>query len=94
MFFLIDFSPEAGQISPFCRSSIFSVTTHYNNGALPCDCDAAGSLSFQCSEFGGQCRCKDNVIGRTCNACDHDYYGFPNCKSKFNWFIYEMSVKL
>lgn len=74
------FSAEQGQISPFCRSSIFSVTTEYNNGALSCDCDALGSESFQCSEFGGQCRCKPNVIGRTCTACAHNYYGFPDCK--------------
>ncbi|KAF6031918.1 LanA [Bugula neritina] len=76
--FFID--AEQGQISPFCRSSIFSVTTEYNNGALSCDCDALGSESFQCSEFGGQCRCKPNVIGRTCTACAHNYYGFPDCK--------------
>ncbi|XP_067931597.1 laminin subunit alpha-like [Watersipora subatra] len=73
-------NPEKGQITPFCRSSIFSVTTDYNNGALPCECDAQGSNSFQCSEFGGQCRCKPNVIGRTCNACAQNYWGFPDCK--------------
>lgn len=64
----------------FCKDSVFSITAGYNNGALPCQCDFDGSLSFECDPFGGQCFCKDNIIGRKCEACKTGYYGFPDCK--------------
>lgn len=73
--FNIDTSEEG-----FCRDSVFSITAAHNNGALPCQCDFDGSLSFKCDKFGGQCLCKPNVIGRTCEACKTGYYGFPDCK--------------
>ena len=50
-----------------------------------CDCDPTGSKSNICDEFGGQCECKENVIGRRCDQCAPGTYGFgPNgcsCKS-------------
>ncbi|KAK4877517.1 hypothetical protein RN001_010023 [Aquatica leii] len=73
--FSIDTSQEG-----FCRDSVFSITAGHNNGALPCQCDFDGSLSFECDKFGGQCNCKPNVIGRQCEACKTGYYGFPDCR--------------
>ena len=67
----------------FCEQSVFSLSTFYNNGTLPCACDLRGSRSEKCVEFGGQCPCLENVIGRTCTRCKSGYYGFPNCKSKY-----------
>lgn len=64
----------------YCKESAFSLTSEYNNGALPCKCDTDGSLSYECDEFGGQCHCRTNVIGRTCSRCQTGYFGFPNCK--------------
>lgn len=64
----------------FCRDSVFSITAAHNTGALPCQCDYAGSISFECEKFGGQCRCKDNIIGRQCTACKTSYFGFPDCR--------------
>ncbi|KAJ9580421.1 hypothetical protein L9F63_024397, partial [Diploptera punctata] len=64
----------------FCRDAVFSLTSDYNNGALPCQCDFDGSLSFECEKFGGQCQCKPNVIGRRCEACKTGFYGFPDCR--------------
>nr|AAA28662.1 laminin A chain [Drosophila melanogaster] len=66
--------------SDFCKKSVFSLTADYNSGALPCNCDYAGSTSFECHPFGGQCQCKPNVIERTCGRCRSRYYGFPDCK--------------
>ncbi|RWS31675.1 Laminin subunit alpha-like protein [Leptotrombidium deliense] len=66
--------------SEFCKESVFALTTEYNNGALPCKCNGDGSYKFECEEFGGQCPCKPNIIGRTCNSCKIGYYGFPKCK--------------
>nr|CAD7256718.1 unnamed protein product [Timema shepardi] len=64
----------------FCKETVFSLTSDYNNGALPCQCDFDGSLSFECEPFGGQCPCKPNIIGRRCEICKTGYFGFPNCK--------------
>lgn len=64
----------------FCRDSSFSLTTNYNNGALPCNCDVEGSTSFECDKFGGQCPCRPNIIGRRCEICKTGFYGFPRCR--------------
>ncbi|KAK2708492.1 hypothetical protein QYM36_014189 [Artemia franciscana] len=64
----------------FCKKATFTLTTEFNNGALPCGCDIDGSLSFECAKFGGQCECRPNVIGRQCTRCKTGYYGFPDCK--------------
>ncbi|CAL4059747.1 unnamed protein product, partial [Meganyctiphanes norvegica] len=66
--------------SGFCKDAAFTLTMDYNSGALECGCDFYGSESFECEKFGGQCQCKSNVIGRTCNRCKTGYFGFPNCK--------------
>lgn len=63
----------------FCRESVFSLTSDYNNGAASCSCNGFGSLSFECNKFGGQCDCKPHVIGRRCESCENGYYGFPDC---------------
>ncbi|XP_045458049.1 laminin subunit alpha [Melitaea cinxia] len=64
----------------FCRDAMFSITSEYNSGALSCFCDFMGSTELECNTFGGQCPCKENVIGRTCTSCRTGYYGFPNCR--------------
>ncbi|KAL3869382.1 hypothetical protein ACJMK2_042067 [Sinanodonta woodiana] len=67
-------------VTEFCMDNIFTLTTDFNNGALDCYCDIDGSLSFTCDNFGGQCECRPNIIGRSCSACRPGYYGFPRCK--------------
>ncbi|XP_050097931.1 laminin subunit alpha isoform X1 [Anopheles aquasalis] len=84
----IEFIQQCGQnhfyiqtnASELCRKAVFSLTADYNSGALPCNCDYAGSTSFECEPFGGQCQCKPHIIGRKCEACKTGYYGFPDCK--------------
>ncbi len=66
----------------FCTNSVFSLTTFYNNGSFPCECDTRGSRSDSCDVFGGKCPCFENIIGRACTRCKTGYYGFPNCRSK------------
>jgi len=70
----------SSSVPGFCRHAVYSLTTDYNNGALRCDCNPDGSVSFNCDEFGGQCRCKRDIIGRTCSHCRTGYYGFPDCR--------------
>jgi len=66
--------------SGFCRDAVFALTTAYNYGALKCACDSRGSIHFDCEQFGGQCPCRENIIGRQCSKCASGYYDFPNCK--------------
>ena len=44
-----------------------------------CNCSIVGSNNpEQCERNGGQCSCKMNVIGRTCDACRPDYFNFTS----------------
>ncbi|PIO66984.1 laminin EGF-like protein [Teladorsagia circumcincta] len=71
------FSPE--NVTDFCRDKIFSLTTEFNAAAFSCDCNPKGSESFCCDEYGGQCKCKANIIGRRCDRCAPGYYNYPDC---------------
>ncbi|XP_043080700.1 laminin subunit alpha-5 isoform X1 [Puntigrus tetrazona] len=84
-----DFISNCGQNSfyinpstapPFCRNSAVSLSAFFNNGAVPCGCHEVGAESDTCETFGGQCKCRPNVIGRDCSQCATGYYGFPNCR--------------
>nr|XP_020464725.1 laminin subunit alpha-5 [Monopterus albus] len=66
--------------SPFCLSSAVSLSAFFNNAAMPCACHEVGAESDTCELFGGQCRCRPNVIGRDCSMCATGYWGFPNCR--------------
>ncbi|XP_014252287.1 laminin subunit alpha [Cimex lectularius] len=74
------FHVDTKNVTEFCKRSIFSLTTNYNGGALKCGCNPEGSKHHYCAPFGGQCECRDFVIGRRCEECKAGYYGFPNCK--------------
>ncbi|KAF8358536.1 epi-1, partial [Pristionchus pacificus] len=67
-------------VSDVCKAHIFSLTTEFNQAAFPCDCSSQGSRNFDCEKYGGQCECKDNIMGRRCDQCAPGYYGFPECK--------------
>uniref|UniRef100_H2ZQD0 Laminin subunit alpha n=1 Tax=Ciona savignyi TaxID=51511 RepID=H2ZQD0_CIOSA len=69
--------------SEFCQESIFSLTVNHNAGALPCNCSGAGTVGggdATCEEYGGQCPCRPNVIGRQCERCRTGFFGYPDCQ--------------
>uniref|UniRef100_A0A7E4ULG0 Laminin subunit alpha-1 n=1 Tax=Panagrellus redivivus TaxID=6233 RepID=A0A7E4ULG0_PANRE len=68
-----------GNTSSLCKDKIFSLTTDFNGAALSCECNHLGSTDFCCEDFGGQCKCKPNIIGRKCDRCAAGFYDFPNC---------------
>ncbi|KAK0397427.1 hypothetical protein QR680_002123 [Steinernema hermaphroditum] len=73
------FKNDPSTVTDYCRAKIFSLTSEFNRAALPCDCNPQGAKKFCCEEYGGQCQCKENVIGRKCDRCAPGYYNFPHC---------------
>ncbi|XP_076839895.1 LOW QUALITY PROTEIN: laminin subunit beta-2 [Brachyhypopomus gauderio] len=69
-------------ISDICTKLISSMSAIVNDRALACQCDPQGSISSECHAYGGQCRCRTNVIGRRCDRCAPGTYGFgpAGCK--------------
>uniref|UniRef100_A0A671XN73 Laminin, beta 2-like n=1 Tax=Sparus aurata TaxID=8175 RepID=A0A671XN73_SPAAU len=65
-----------------CEGLVKSMSARIHNGAAPCRCNVAGSLGPFCSELGGLCECKPNVIGRCCDTCAPLTFGFgpAGCK--------------
>ncbi|XP_034469915.1 laminin subunit alpha-3-like, partial [Hippoglossus hippoglossus] len=66
--------------SQFCRDSARSLVAAYNDGALACDCEKSGSTGAACDPVGGQCPCRQHIIGRRCTKCATGYYSFPYCR--------------
>uniref|UniRef100_A0A915BZ56 Laminin-like protein epi-1 n=1 Tax=Parascaris univalens TaxID=6257 RepID=A0A915BZ56_PARUN len=73
------FENNPANVSDYCRAKVFSLTSEFNMAALSCDCNSQGSTSFSCMEYGGQCLCRSNVIGRRCDRCAPGHYSFPEC---------------
>ncbi|XP_039103134.1 laminin subunit beta-1 [Hyaena hyaena] len=59
-----------------CRDIIFSISALLHQTGLACECDPQGSLSSVCDPNGGQCQCRPNVVGRTCDRCAPGTFGF------------------
>ena len=85
---LSDYATQCGlndyYISPeeegFCRAAIVSLGSDFNGGALECECNMEGSLDHSCAKIGGQCKCKENIMGRQCTRCKPGFFGYPDCK--------------
>ena len=45
---------------------------------VECACERQGSRSGVCQPLGGQCQCRNNIIGRRCDQCQPATYGFGN----------------
>ena len=65
-----------------CREDVFSLTIRFNGEPLKCSCNVLGSRSGACDEFGGQCLCRTDVVGRKCDRCKLGHSGFPRCRRK------------
>ncbi|KAL2102594.1 hypothetical protein ACEWY4_001762 [Coilia grayii] len=68
------------QMTHICRDYIFSMSALLHQGAMKCVCDHLGSRSTVCDPSGGQCQCRSNVMGRSCNRCVPSYFLFPSCR--------------
>lgn len=43
-----------------------------------CDCDPYGSLSPNCDQTTGQCKCKANIVGLQCTQCSPGFYNLTS----------------
>jgi hypothetical protein len=43
---------------------------------LACECSSIGAISAECQDYGGQCRCKQGIMGRPCDRCEPGFYNF------------------
>ncbi|XP_068129732.1 laminin subunit beta-4 [Hyperolius riggenbachi] len=59
-----------------CERLLISMSARIHNGAVKCTCNSKGSVSNRCSEIGGRCQCKPNVVGSCCDKCAIGSYGF------------------
>ena len=54
---------------------------------LACDCNEEGSVSIDgersCDIETGQCTCKENITGRTCDRSADTFWGHPNPKGNY-----------
>lgn len=76
------FNSEKTRLPKVCEPYYYSLSYIQYDGGQTCDCDPTGSESLMCNPLGGQCKCKPNVMGRTCDRCAPGYYGFgpEGCK--------------
>ena len=49
-----------------------------DEGCRECACDPIGSVSPQCDQLSGQCKCKPGVGGMQCDACLPDHWQFTD----------------
>ncbi|XP_029690196.1 laminin subunit alpha-5 isoform X2 [Takifugu rubripes] len=51
-------------------------------GCEVCNCSRPGVTlpDINCDRVSGQCRCKNNVVGRQCDRCAPGFHGYPNCR--------------
>lgn len=59
-----------------CSRLLCSISALLHHSALPCECDPQGSFSSECTRVGGFCRCKPHVMGRRCDHCSPNTFGF------------------
>lgn len=64
-----------------CKQLIFAMSSVIYDGGKPCNCDPTGTRrdvngTLVCDSVGGQCQCKENVMGQRCDRCAPGSYGF------------------
>uniref|UniRef100_A0A8D1ZKW9 Basement membrane-specific heparan sulfate proteoglycan core protein n=1 Tax=Sus scrofa TaxID=9823 RepID=A0A8D1ZKW9_PIG len=73
---LCDCKPHVtGQQCDQCLHGYFRLDSGF--GCLPCNCNASGSLSDDCSEE-GQCPCVPGVAGERCDRCARGFYAYQD----------------
>ncbi|XP_064648797.1 laminin-like protein lam-2 [Lineus longissimus] len=76
---------HASRESLGCGPYEYSIMAELYGRALACSCVGAGTILLTaCDPFGGQCMCKTNVMGLSCDTCDVYHFDFgvtSGCRS-------------
>ncbi|KAL9868319.1 laminin subunit alpha-3 isoform 2-T2 [Geothlypis trichas] len=67
-----------------CKPLYWNLAKENPEGCTECQCDVSGTLSgvAECQQENGQCYCKSNVCGDSCDTCEAGYYALE----KKNYF--------
>ncbi|KAM3866222.1 laminin subunit alpha-3-like [Diretmus argenteus] len=65
-----------GAMCDRCKPLYWNLATENPNGCIECRCDLKGTLSGvgECQQKNGQCHCKPNACGHTCDTCKDGYF--------------------
>ncbi|XP_048585709.1 usherin isoform X2 [Nematostella vectensis] len=60
-----------------CKPGFYDLKSSHSTGCVTCGCNTAGTVNrnASCDQSRGQCYCKSNVTGRTCDTCESGFYG-------------------
>ncbi|XP_039983193.1 laminin subunit alpha-1 isoform X2 [Xiphias gladius] len=67
----------AGRHCEVCQPGYYGDAVHAKD-CLECGCDVSGALSGVCHVTTGQCLCRENVTGRTCDRCLSGFFGLQS----------------
>ncbi|KAJ7999470.1 hypothetical protein DPEC_G00194760 [Dallia pectoralis] len=57
-----------------CVTGYYGLTASNPLGCTKCSCSVAGSTTSVCDSVTGQCSCRPQFKGRTCDLCSHGYW--------------------
>ncbi|RVE61913.1 hypothetical protein OJAV_G00175350 [Oryzias javanicus] len=65
-----------GHACDSCKEGYFLMQKKDYFGCQSCQCDVGGAIRRGCDQISGQCRCRANIVGRTCTEPAPGFY-FP-----------------
>uniref|UniRef100_A0A8D0LAX1 Laminin subunit alpha 3 n=1 Tax=Sphenodon punctatus TaxID=8508 RepID=A0A8D0LAX1_SPHPU len=65
-----------GPTCSVCKPLYWNLVKENSDGCTECQCDVTGTLSGvgECQQKDGDCHCKPNVCGDSCDTCEDGYY--------------------
>ena len=60
-----------------CSLGYYGLDANDPKGCRPCNCNAQRSLGPGCDQATGQCQCRENFSGFSCDTCIDHYYLLP-----------------
>ncbi|KAJ7338748.1 hypothetical protein JRQ81_012650, partial [Phrynocephalus forsythii] len=66
-----------GPTCSICKPLYWNLASENPEGCIECQCSAFGTLSGvgECHQVEGECYCKPNVCGDSCDTCEDRFYG-------------------
>ncbi|XP_059977879.1 laminin subunit alpha-3 isoform X2 [Lagenorhynchus albirostris] len=70
-------SHVGGDSCDTCEDGYFALEKSSYFGCQGCQCDIGGAVTPVCSGPSGVCRCREHIVGKTCQRPENNYY-FPD----------------